>query len=161
TSYGNSVPCAQPTPISDPTNVSADISGLSPSTIYHFTLVVSSGPAGSVSGGDKTFQTTGPPIVMAEPATSITENSATLNAAVAPAGFETTCVFQYVDDAAFQATGYTTATSVPCVPASVGSVGGAFVQVTADVSGLASSTVYHFRAVATNSAGTTDGADGT
>src|SRR5262249_29971192 len=78
-----------------------------------------------------------------------------------PAGFQTSCVFQYVDDAGFQATGYTGAASVPCVPANVGSVGGAFVQVSADVSGLAPSTVYHFRAVATNSAGTTNGDDGT
>src|SRR5262249_6027354 len=135
--------------------------GLSPSTIYHFTLVVSSGSAGSVSGNDNTFQTTGPPIVMSEAASNVAQDGATLNAAVDPAGFETTCVFQYVDDASCQVSGYTGATSVPCVPADVGSVGGAFVQVSADVSGLASSTVYHFRAVATNSAGTTNGDDGT
>ena len=147
TTYGASVPCVPAAPIESPTDVSADISGLTPSTIYHFTLVVSSGSAGSVSGNDNTFQTTGPPIVQSQPATNITENSATLNAAVDPAGFETTCVFQYVDDASFQATGYTGATSAPCVPASVGSVGGAFVPVSADVSGLASSTLYHFRAV--------------
>ena len=161
TTYGTSVPCVPAVPIESPTDVSADISGLTPSTIYHFTLVVSSGSAGSVSGNDNTFQTTGPPIVQSQPATNITENSATLNAAVDPAGFETTCVFQYVDDASFQATGYTGATSAPCVPASVGSVGGAFVAVSADVSGLASSTLYHFRAVATNSAGTTTGDDTT
>ena len=161
TTYGTSVPCVPAAPIESPTDVSADISGLTPSTIYHFTLVVSSGSAGSVSGNDNTFQTTGPPIVQSQPATNITENSATLNAAVDPAGFETTCVFQYVDDASFQATGYTGATSAPCVPASLGSVGGAFVPVSADVSGLASSTLYHFRAVATNSAGTTNGDDTT
>ena len=161
TTYGTSVPCVPATPISSPADVSADISGLTPSTIYHFTLVVSSGSAGSVSGNDTTFQTTGPPIVQSQPATNITENSATLNAAVDPAGFETTCVFQYVDDVSFQATGYTGATSAPCVPASVGSVGGAFVPVSADVSGLASSTLYHFRAVAMNSVGTTNGDDTT
>ena len=161
TTYGTSVPCVPAVPIESPTDVSADISGLTPSTIYHFTLVVSSGSAGSVSGNDNTFQTTGPPIVQSQPASNVTENSATLNAAVDPAGFETTCVFQYVDDASFQATGYTGATSAPCVPASVGSVGGAFVAVSADVSGLASSTLYHFRAVATNSAGTTTGDDTT
>jgi hypothetical protein len=161
TSYGNSVPCVPATPISSPTDVSADISGLTPSTIYHFTLVVASGSAGTVQGADKTFQTTGPPIVMSEPESNVTENSATLNAAVDPAGFETTCVFQYVDDATFQATGYNAAASAPCVPANLGSVGGTFVQASADVSGLVPSTVYHFRAVATNSAGTTNGADGT
>ena len=161
TSYGNSVPCVPATPISSPTDVSADISGLTQSTIYHFTLVVGASSAGTVSGADNTFQTTGPPIVMSQPASNLTESSATLNAAIDPAGFETTCVFQYVDHATFQATGYNTAASAPCVPANLGSVGGTFVQASADVSGLASSTVYHFRAVATNSAGTTNGADGT
>jgi hypothetical protein len=60
TTYGTSVPCVPAVPIESPTDVSADISGLTPSTIYHFTLVVSSGSAGSVSGNDNTFQTTGP-----------------------------------------------------------------------------------------------------
>src|SRR5262249_38666040 len=69
TSYGTSVPCVPATPISSPTDVSADISGLTPSTIYHFTLVVSSGSAGTVNGDDSTFQTTGPPIVQSQPAT--------------------------------------------------------------------------------------------
>jgi sugar lactone lactonase YvrE len=161
TSYGSSVPCVPATPISSPTDVSADVSGLTPSTIYHFTLVAGTGSAGTVSGGDKTLQTEGPPIVTGGSASNIDESSATLHAAVDPAGFPTTCVFQYVDDASFQATGYTGAASAPCVPADLGSVGGTFVQASADVSGLASSTVYHFRAVATNSAGTTNGADST
>src|SRR5262245_22978459 len=161
TSYGSSVPCVQATPISGPTDVTADVSGLTPSTIYHFTLVASSGAAGSVNGADQTFQTTGPPIVQAQGATNVSDSGATLNAAIDPSGFQTTCVFQYVDDAAFQATGYNTATSVPCVPPTLGSTSGSFVQASADVSGLASSTVYHFRAVATNAQGTTNGADGT
>ncbi len=161
TSYDNSVPCVPATPISSPTDVSADISGLTPSTIYHFTLVVATGSAGTVNGGDRTLQTSGPPIVMSEPASNVTESGATLNAAIDPANFQTTCEFQYVDDASFQATGYGGATSAPCVPASLGSVGGTFVQASADVSGLTSSTVYHFRAVATNAAGTTNGADTT
>src|SRR5262249_3666703 len=119
------------------------------------------GAAGSVSGADQTFQTTGPPIVQAQGASNVTDSGATLNAAIDPSGFQTSCVFQYVDDAAFQATGYTTATSVPGVPPTLSSTTGSFVQASADVSGLASSTVYHFRAVATNAQGTTNGDDGT
>ena len=46
TSYGNSVPCVPATPIAGPTDVSADISGLTQSTIYHFTLVVTTNSAG-------------------------------------------------------------------------------------------------------------------
>src|SRR5262245_43799233 len=54
TSYGNSVPCVPATPISSPTDVSADISGLSPSTVYHFRLVAANAN-GSAIGDDVTF----------------------------------------------------------------------------------------------------------
>ena len=70
-------------------------------------------------------------------------------------------MFQYVDDAAFQATGYTYGDERPVRAGDLGSTSGSFVQASADVSGLASSTVYHFRAVATNAQGTTNGADTT
>ena len=148
------------TPISSPTDVSADISGLTQSTAYHFTLVAATSSAGTVNGADQTFQTTGPPAAVTQPASNITETAATLNATVNPFGFDTTCVFQYVDDATFQGSGYDAATSVPCVPADLGS-GFDVVPVSADVSGLTLSTVYHFRVVATNSAGTTNGDDTT
>jgi NHL repeat len=160
TNYGNTAPCVPATPIVSPADVSAGIGGLTPSTIYHF-RVVAGNAVGAVTGADQTFQTEGPPLVTSQAATNVTESGATLHAAVDPAGFETTCEFQYVDDAGFQASGYAGATSTPCVPANVGSVGGTFVQVSADVSGLASSTVYHFRAVAMNSQGTTEGGDRT
>src|SRR5581483_8167049 len=160
TSYGTSVPCVPATPITGPTDVSADIAGLTPSTVYHFTLVVGTSGTGTLSGADNAFQTSGPPLVGSQSATNVTDASATLNATVNPSGFDTSCVFEVVDDAAFQATGYDTAASVPCVPPSLGS-GFAFVPASADVSGLTPSTVYHFRVVATNSAGTTNGADTT
>jgi len=125
-------------------------------------VYVSSNPAaGSRVEIFGTVVTTGPPAVVSQPASNITNSAATLNAAIDPAGFDTTCVFQYVDDATFQASGYNAATSVACTPADLGSAGGTFVRASADVSGLGSSTVYHFRAVATNSAGTTNGGDTT
>src|SRR5262245_25953527 len=102
----------------------------------------------------------GPPFVQSESATDVTPSSATLHATIVPFGFDTTCVFQYVDDATFQASGYTTATSVACVHADLGS-SFTVVPASASVSGLASTTIYHFRVVATNSAGTTNGADKT
>src|SRR5262249_1832198 len=69
--------------------------------------------------------------------------------------------FQFVNDAAFQASGYTTATSVDCSPFDLGS---SFDQqsTSASVTGLLKpKTTYHFRVVATNAAGTTTGADTT
>src|SRR5262249_15123578 len=65
--------------------------------------------------------TPGPPLVFSESFSNITQTSVTLHATVVPFGLDTTCEFQYVDDAGFQANGYTGATSVPCVPSDLGS----------------------------------------
>jgi hypothetical protein len=102
----------------------------------------------------------GPPFVTAESETGTGPTTATLHATIVPAGFDTTCIFQCVDSVTFQASGYTNATTVPCTPADLGSSFD-YQQASADVSGLTVGTFYHFHAVATNSAGTTTGADKT
>src|SRR5262249_45686337 len=104
-----------------------------------------------------TFLTTGPAIITSESATNITDTTATLNATINPNGLDTTCQFQFVNDADFKATGYNTATSVACSPADLGS---SFTDqnASADVPGLAPGTTYHFRAAATSADGTTPGA---
>jgi DNA-binding beta-propeller fold protein YncE len=137
----------------------ATVSGLTSQTTYHFRAVATNAD-GTVNGADKTFQTTGPSIIKSESATNITATDATLNTTINPNGLDTTCQFQYVDDADFQATGYTTATSVPCSPADLGS---SFTDqsASADVTGLTPDTTYHFRAVATSADGTANGADQT
>jgi len=100
----------------------------------------------------------GPPFITAESAVGTGLTTATLNATVVPAGFDTTCTFQYVISSDFAVNGYANATSVPCTPADLGS-SFTFQQASADISGLTFGAFYHFRAVATNSAGTTTGAD--
>lgn len=104
----------------------------------------------------------GPPVVTDQPASKIGSTSGTLNALVNPFGHDTTCSFQYVDDATFQATGYANATSVDCTPHEFGGAGD-FTNhvVTAAITGLSPGTTYHFRAVGTNSAGTVNGDDTT
>src|SRR5262249_32721008 len=62
----------------------------------------------------------GPPFITAESEEGTGPTSATLHATVVPAGFDTTCIFQYVDSTTFQASGYDNAISVPCTPASLG-----------------------------------------
>src|SRR5262245_24693061 len=140
-------------------HASASVTGLAPTTIYHF-RVRSEDPGGAKNGGDKTFQTAGARAVERESASNLTDTTATSNATIIPSGFDTTCQFQYVNDAAFQATGYTTATSVDCSPFDLGS---SFdpQNTSANVTGLKPNTIYHFRVVATNAAGTTTGADTT
>jgi len=100
----------------------------------------------------------GPPFVTSETETPQGTTGAILNASIVPAGHDTTCVFQYVDSATFDASGYTNATTVPCTPADLGS-GFTFQQASATIGGLTIGTFYHFHAIATNSAGTTTGAD--
>src|SRR5262249_48096694 len=127
--------------------------------LYHFRAVAVNSD-GTVNGADTTFLTLGQPSITNESASGVTDTSATLNAMVNPLGFDTTCTFQYVTDAAFQLTGYATATRVPCNPSDVGS-GTTPQSLPAILTRLSPDPLYHFRAVAVNSAGTTNGADTT
>jgi phosphodiesterase/alkaline phosphatase D-like protein len=133
--------------------VSAPITGLEPSTAYHFRISATN-TGGTNKGADETFKTLPPaPTVVTEAASSITRSAATLRASVNPNGGEVSeCRFEY---------GTTTAygKSVPCTP-SPGSGEGA-VAVSAPVTGLEPSTAYHFRISATNTGGTSKGADRT
>src|SRR5262249_27642977 len=125
---------------------------LTTSTTYHFRIVAHNS-AGTRYGADRTFTTLnaiGPPVVITSPATNVTSSSATLNGSVDPHGLTTNVHFQYG-----------TTTSYGLNTAIQGKSGNAYQNVAASISGLAVSTTYHFRIVATNSAGTTFGADRT
>jgi hypothetical protein len=98
------------------------------------------------------------PSITSESATNVVAPNATLTAQINPNGLNTTCVFQYVDDAAFQKTQYSKAKSVACSPSD--STHPLNPQTwSAIASGLTAGTTYHFRAVATNADGTVDGTD--
>ena len=133
-------------------SISANVSGLTASTTYHFRLVATNS-AGTRYGVDRTFTTltaTGPPVVTTNAATLIASFSATLNGSVDPHGLPTTVYFQY---------GTTTSYGLTTAPQS--KTGNIYQNVTANISGLTASTTYHFRIVATNSAGTRYGGDRT
>lgn len=55
-SYGNTAPCEQGNDYTQPTSVSAKITGLEPGGTYHYRLVVSAG-ASTGTGEDQTFET--------------------------------------------------------------------------------------------------------
>jgi hypothetical protein len=151
TSYGSTT-SAQTKTGNTYQSVSANISGLSASTTYHFRIVANNS-SGSRYGSDKTFTTlsvTGPPVVTTSPATLIASFSATLNGSVYPHGLTTTVYFQY---------GTTTSYGLTTTPQSQS--GNTYRSVSANISGLTASTTYHFRIVATNSAGTRYGSDRT
>jgi endonuclease I len=82
-------------------------------------------------------------------ATGITATGATLNGTVNPNGVSTTWHFDY---------GLTTSYGTSTTAISAGS-GTSNVSVNSAISGLAGGATYHFRAVAVNSNGTTNGAD--
>ncbi len=91
----------------------------------------------------------GPPRVTTDAATALSSTGATLNGTVNPNGNATTYYFEYGPTKT-----YGTKTAV----VNAGS-GNGKQPVSAPVSGRTASTTYHFRLVATNSAGTTTGKD--
>jgi hypothetical protein len=129
---------------------SASVSGLQPGQTYHFRIVAQS-DGGTSPGADATFTTNGAPSVSTSPASSIAPTSAKLNGKVTANGLTTTWWFEYG-----------TSTAYGSKTASHGAGSGTSAQnETATITGLKTATVYHFRIVASNSAGTTRGADQT
>jgi hypothetical protein len=125
---------------------------LTASTAYHFRIVASNS-AGTSLGGDRTFTTltaTGPPVVITNPATNVASSSATLNGSLDPHGLTTTVYFQYGTTTSY---GHTTPMQ--------SQTGNTYRNIAANISGLTTHTTYHFRIVATNSAGTRFGGDRT
>ena len=99
-----------------------------------------------------------------EAASNVTANSATLAASVDPEGADTQYYFEYVDAADYDPSAsnpYSAGSASPAPPGT--DIGSSFnVQpASTNISGLAQSTTYHFRLVASNSLGTTDGTDQT
>jgi hypothetical protein len=91
------------------------------------------------------------PVVVTGSATSVTQNAATLNGTVDPQGEATTYHFDY---------GTTNAYGLQTAETPAGDGSGP-VAVQAALAGLTGNTTYHYRLVATNADGTTNGADRT
>jgi len=110
-------------------------------------------PHGSCCGMVGTVRVTnlaGAPTVTTNPATLIASFSARLNGSLNPNGLTTTVRFQY---------GLTT--SYGSNTANQTQTGNTYRSISANISGLLANRTYHFRIVATNSAGTKFGADRT
>jgi hypothetical protein len=124
-------------------NISANISGLTASTSYHFrTVATNSG--GTTYGSDGTFRTlsaTGPPVALAKAATNVTNSSATLNGMVDPHGSTTRISFQYGTTGNY---GFFTQDQSHS--------GNTYQNITANVDGLRAGATYHFRMIISNSA---------
>jgi hypothetical protein len=148
TSYGVKTPAASAGSGTSTKNVSAAVTGLAGGAIYHFRLVATNA-SGTTTGADQTFVTSGQPLSHTGTPTSVTGTSATLTGTVDPNGHSTSWHFEY---------GTTTAYGTKTSSNSAGSSAGAR-AVSLPISGLAPGATYHFRLVATSSAGTGYGAD--
>jgi hypothetical protein len=154
--YGETVPCAEALPYATATSVSAAISGLTPSTTYHFRVAAANANGVESYSEDETFATKGAPTVEAESIEGITHFGATVHASVNPHGNSTSFVVDYVTQAHFEAEGFTNAEST--APVVIGSQL-TTQEVTATLSGLAVGTEYHYKVVATSPKGTGEGSE--
>ena len=137
---------------------SAALEGLKLGTIYHY-RVVATNESGTTTGPDKTFNTLSSAPVDATYATGITGTEVVLHTKVNPLGNDTHVYFQYgtapcqVDPEACAAT--------PTAPGEDIGAGTEDVSSAASLTGLASGITYHYRAIASNSLGVSEGPERT
>ena len=142
--YGTSTDYGLTTPeqtATGPGPVSATVSGLTAETTYHFRIA---------GGADRTFTTAAnpePPVVSNQRARDIAPTTATATASIDPNGSVTTYRIEY---------GTTTRYGNDTTAAQTGTATG---TVSVKLTGLRPYTRYHWRTVATNAAGTTNGTD--
>ncbi len=147
---------ATPNTLTDNSNVSVtcDITNLSPNNIYYYKVrAVSDGGTADGSVINFTTPALSKPIVITLDAATVNPTGATLNGSVNANGLETTVIFEYGTTIGYGQT----------INASPNSVNGTTnTNVMATITGtLSPSTIYHYRVVATSSAGTQQGEDKT
>jgi hypothetical protein len=153
-SYGSTVTADQsPAVENTSTAFSKVITGLSPNTTYHY-RTVGVNFMGTTVGNDRTvttLQATQPPSVTTSAASGVTSTGATLNGVVNPNGSPTTYFFRW---------GKTTSYGQVTSTTSAGS-GTSGQSVPTSISSLSPNTTYHYRLVASNTFGITNGSDQT
>ena len=151
-SYGSSLTAIQ-NPLTGTASqaVSASLTGLTPGTTYHFRAKAANS-VGTTNGSDQSFVYPAvAPTVVTGSASTVSLTTATLSGTVNPYGTSTTYYFEYGTTSSYGSiTGLRNAGS-----------GWSDTSVDANILGLSPNTIYHYRLVATNNTGTTDGQDQT
>ncbi len=149
TSYGSQTSTQSLGSGTTPQSLNATVTGLQPSTTYHYRLVATNG-TGTSNGIDRVFTTPASPTsATTNAATNIGGLGATANGTVNPAGLDTTVYFQF---------GTSTSYGSTSTSQDIGS--GSSAQATStQLTGLSGNTTYHYRVVAVNQSGTYYGAD--
>jgi YVTN family beta-propeller protein len=131
-------------------NVSVNLTGLSPRTLYNFRIRATRGNT-TFNGANRTFTTeSAPPICTTNPATNIIYDSARLNGTVNPNGAATNTYFEY------GITSTPPSYTITTTAYAIGS-GSNNVPVYVDITGLSSNTEYNFMVFGINSTGTSYG----
>ena len=152
-SYTNTAPSQSVSNMAESAIVSEDLGSLSPNTSYHYRAVAGNS-LGVTYGNDVGFTTEpsgSPPTVSTGPVDSLTSASAKLGGTINPNGLSTVAFFQWGISASY---GNTTP------PEPIGG-GTGNVNLAVKLNSLSPNTTYHFRVVASNSAGATEGSDAT
>jgi hypothetical protein len=150
---GQTVACSPaPGSGSGPVSVEASITSLSPHTVYSYRLTVDDASGVSHSATAQ-FKTQSLPIVQSVSATEVSRTTARVNAAIDPAGTNTTYRFEYGPDTSY-------GSHVPVPDGNLGSADEE-IQVSQFLTGLQPGDTYHYRVVATSAIGTSTSEDQT
>ena len=139
-------------PQDEPNHVTSDATGLRPGTAYHYRLVATNN-RGTTLGPDRTHTTPADarPLAATGTATRIASTSARLEGRINALGQKTQFWFEYGTDARYGSKTNPAYGGLQITPRSS----------YATIEGLRAGTTYHYRIVASNSIGTTQGADAT
>lgn len=154
--YDHTVPCDQPTPIGGSTPVTATITGLTQSQVYHFRVVAYSANEIQSNGADISFQASGPPLLSDESASEVFSDGGRLNAKIDPNGSPTTYHFEWGPEPCSASA----CSSIPSPDDPLKKPTGLF-SVTQVITGLSPGQTYYWRIVATNGNETVPGPDRT
>lgn len=148
------VPCAQSTPISAPTEVSANLIGLTPFTTYHYRVVAirSDGKGFPAVGREQNFVAapTQRPAVDSTSFSAVSPTTVTLKGKINPDGSPTIYRFEYG-----QSMGYGSQT----LPSESIGEDSTDHEVSSEITNLEPGATYHFRLVAININGPSEGID--
>jgi hypothetical protein len=138
----------------EPDTIEADLTGLKGNSDYLVRLVAGNSVITETSGTTSFHTPLGPPEVETGPAISITDTNAELTGTIDTLGDQTTYHFEYGTTAAY-------GSRVPVDGEAPAGMSRTPRPVSRPISGLQPGTTYHFRLVAQNTAGTTEGPDRT
>jgi hypothetical protein len=147
--------------------VHAEIKGLSEGTVYDYRLDAAtslSEHGGALDGDIESFAAPAKPLVEDVSVDDVSSSWADFHGVLDPTGEDTSYYFEYMTVAAFAADGDSflgpdPAASAPVTSADIGS-GDKGVSVNVQAGGLAASTTYEYRLVASNGEGATDSGSG-